>query len=171
MVINDLDIPGGTVCPAKAQTPLVVDADTPLTLSVSSEFFEPVAWRNPSILSFGRLVEVMELSPCGSPQIAKLAGTFPGEQCFGVAATEDPNYRQRVVRLAYYTKSQRGRLTISRNPGMILVARALDHCETMNIDFVDGTSAAVMEKQSSEKLYSFDKKHASRLKGIQRKEP
>ena len=52
-----------------------------------------------------------------------------------------------------------------------LVARALDHYETLNIDFVDGYIAAVMEKQGIEELYSFDKKHASRLKGIRRREP
>lgn len=52
-----------------------------------------------------------------------------------------------------------------------LVARALDHYETLNIDFVDGYIAAVMEKQGLEELYSFDKKHASRLKGVQRREP
>lgn len=52
-----------------------------------------------------------------------------------------------------------------------LVARALDHYETLNIDFVDGYIAAVMEKQKIGELYSFDKKHASRLKGIQRLEP
>jgi predicted nucleic-acid-binding protein len=52
-----------------------------------------------------------------------------------------------------------------------LVARALDHYETLSIDFVDGYIAAVMEKQGLEELYSFDKKHASRLKGVQRREP
>ena len=52
-----------------------------------------------------------------------------------------------------------------------LVARALDHYEALNVDFVDGYIAAVMEKQGIEDLYSFDKKHASRLKGIQRREP
>lgn len=52
-----------------------------------------------------------------------------------------------------------------------LVARALDHYETLNIDFVDGYIAAVMERQGIEELYSFDKKHASRLKGIRRREP
>ena len=49
-----------------------------------------------------------------------------------------------------------------------LVARALDHYETLNIDVFDGYIAAVMEKQGIEELYSFDKKNASRLKGIQR---
>jgi len=35
MVINDLDIHGITVVPGKADTPLIVDSDTVLTLTVT----------------------------------------------------------------------------------------------------------------------------------------
>lgn len=52
-----------------------------------------------------------------------------------------------------------------------LVAIALDYYETKNIDFIDGYIAAVMEKQGITELYSFDKKHISRIKTISRKEP
>jgi predicted nucleic-acid-binding protein len=52
-----------------------------------------------------------------------------------------------------------------------LVARALEHYETKNIDFVDGYIAAVMEKQGIIELYSFDRKHISRIQAISRKEP
>lgn len=51
------------------------------------------------------------------------------------------------------------------------VARAVALYETANIDFIDGYIAAVMEKQGITELYSFDRKHISRLKGIDRKEP
>lgn len=52
-----------------------------------------------------------------------------------------------------------------------LVSRALEFYETRNIDFIDGYIAAVMEKQGITELYSFDRKHVSRLKDITRKEP
>ena len=52
-----------------------------------------------------------------------------------------------------------------------LVARALEHYELRNVDFIDGYIAAVMEKQGISELYSFDKKHVSRIKEISRKEP
>lgn len=52
-----------------------------------------------------------------------------------------------------------------------LVVRALEHYELRNIDFIDGYIAAVMEKQRITELYSFDKKHISRIKAISRKEP
>lgn len=59
-------------------------------------------------------------------------------------------------------------LEVSNAP---LVTRALEHYEMKNIDFIDGYSAAVMEKQGITELYSFDRKHISRLKAIARKEP
>ena len=52
-----------------------------------------------------------------------------------------------------------------------LVARALEQYETKNIDFIDGYIAAVMEKQGITELYSFDRKHISRIRAISRKEP
>ena len=52
-----------------------------------------------------------------------------------------------------------------------LVARALEYYETKNIDFIDGYIAAVMEKQGITELYSFDRKHISRIQAISRKEP
>lgn len=52
-----------------------------------------------------------------------------------------------------------------------LVGRALELYEGEGIDFVDGYIAAVMEKQGIAELYSFDRKHISRLRNIARKEP
>jgi predicted nucleic-acid-binding protein len=52
-----------------------------------------------------------------------------------------------------------------------LVARALEHYEMKSIDFIDGYIAAVMEKQGITELYSFDRKHISRIQAISRKEP
>lgn len=52
-----------------------------------------------------------------------------------------------------------------------LVARALEYYETKNIDFVDGYIAATMEKLGLTELFSFDRKHISRIKTISRREP
>lgn len=52
-----------------------------------------------------------------------------------------------------------------------LVGRALELYEGQNIDFVDGYIAAVMEKHGISDLYSYDRKHISRLRTIKRKEP
>lgn len=52
-----------------------------------------------------------------------------------------------------------------------LVSRALQIYETRNIDFVDGYIAALMGKLRIEDIYTFDKKHISRIQGIRRLEP
>jgi uncharacterized protein len=52
-----------------------------------------------------------------------------------------------------------------------LVSRSLEFYESLNVDFVDGYIAALMEKLHIRDLYTFDRKHISRFQGIQRLEP
>ena len=52
-----------------------------------------------------------------------------------------------------------------------LVSKALVMYELQNIDFVDAYIAALMEKQGIKDIYSFDRKHLSRVTTINRKEP
>ena len=52
-----------------------------------------------------------------------------------------------------------------------LVEQALVHYVDKNIDFIDGYIAAVMEHNGLTEIYSFDKKHISRIAGVKRREP
>jgi predicted nucleic-acid-binding protein len=52
-----------------------------------------------------------------------------------------------------------------------LMARALDHYEGQNIDIVNGYIAALMEKLNITNVYSFDRKHLSRIDSLKRIEP
>ncbi|MEW6668038.1 MAG: type II toxin-antitoxin system VapC family toxin [Thermodesulfobacteriota bacterium] len=52
-----------------------------------------------------------------------------------------------------------------------LVSRSLEFYESLNVDFIDGYIAALMEKMGIGDLYTFDRKHISRLQGIRRLEP
>ena len=52
-----------------------------------------------------------------------------------------------------------------------LVGRSLDYYESLNIDFIDGYIAAVMDKMKITEIYSFDKKQISRIKELKRIEP
>ncbi len=52
-----------------------------------------------------------------------------------------------------------------------LVGKALVMYELQNIDFVDSYIAALMEKQGIKDIYSYDRKHLSRVITINRKEP
>jgi len=66
--------------------------------------------------------------------------------------------------------------SILATPGMevingALLAKALDHYEGNHIDIVDGYIAVLMEKLNITDVYSFDRKHLSRLKSLKRIEP
>ena len=52
-----------------------------------------------------------------------------------------------------------------------LVGKALVLYELQNIDFVDAYIAVLMEKQGIKDIYSYDRKHLSRVKTINCKEP
>lgn len=45
MIIDDFNIIGVTAFPSKTNTPLVVDADAPLTGSIAAQLFQPVGGR------------------------------------------------------------------------------------------------------------------------------
>lgn len=52
-----------------------------------------------------------------------------------------------------------------------LVERALEYYLSYKIDFIDGYIAAVMSRKNIKEIFSYDKKHLSRIESIQRKEP
>jgi predicted nucleic acid-binding protein len=53
----------------------------------------------------------------------------------------------------------------------VLVEKALEYYLAHNIDFVDAYIVAVMDKRKISDIYSYDKKHLSRIKSIKRKQP
>ncbi len=52
-----------------------------------------------------------------------------------------------------------------------VVGRALEIYQAQNVDFVDGHIAALAEKLNISEIYSFDKKHLSRIENIKHIEP
>ena len=52
-----------------------------------------------------------------------------------------------------------------------LISRALDHYENMNVDIIDGHIAALMKKLNITDVFSFDRKHLSRIGDLNRIEP
>ena len=52
-----------------------------------------------------------------------------------------------------------------------LISRALDHYENMNVDIVDAYIAALMKKLNITDVFSFDRKHLSRISDLNRIEP
>jgi uncharacterized protein len=52
-----------------------------------------------------------------------------------------------------------------------LVAKSLEFYEAQHVDFVDGYLVALMEKMGISEIFSFDKKHISRITRVKRVEP
>lgn len=52
-----------------------------------------------------------------------------------------------------------------------LIGKALVMYELQGIDFADAYIAALMEKQGIQDIYSYDRKHISRIRNINRIEP
>lgn len=52
-----------------------------------------------------------------------------------------------------------------------LVEKAIEHYMEQNIDFIDGYIVAVMDRHKVSEIFSYDKKHLTRIAAIQRKEP
>ncbi len=58
-----------------------------------------------------------------------------------------------------------------RIKGSDLIEKTLDIYESQNIDFIDAHIIAYMQSNHIETLYSFDKRHLSKVGGIRRVEP
>jgi predicted nucleic acid-binding protein len=52
-----------------------------------------------------------------------------------------------------------------------LVDKAVERYMAENIDFIDGYIVAVMERHNVNEIFSYDKKHLTRIKSILRKKP
>jgi len=57
VIVDNLDVKYIAVFPAKADPPLIIDADTVLPLALTLESFEPVPWRSPAIFESERLMQ------------------------------------------------------------------------------------------------------------------
>ena len=52
-----------------------------------------------------------------------------------------------------------------------LIEKAIELYMKQNIDFIDGYIVAVMERYKVNEIFSYDKKHLTRIKAIHRQEP
>ena len=62
MVVNDLNPFWTSIAPLEADTPLIINSDTVLRRTVTTQTLEPVARRNPKILETTRSVNLTQLA-------------------------------------------------------------------------------------------------------------
>jgi hypothetical protein len=90
MIIHDLDVrrSGGALWPLEADPPLIIDPDTPLPLTASSESFQPVASQPGQIRKSRGCFEPSEAHQRLSPNAFKLPDKFTAPQLLGIPVTE-----------------------------------------------------------------------------------
>lgn len=89
MVVNDLDLIGVGILPAKADAPLIVHPNTVLASAISLELFEAVARRHPKVIERLRGVEGDELPEHAPQEVGgKATDALALEEGFGVPVGE-----------------------------------------------------------------------------------
>ena len=98
MVIDDLDIVGVPFVPPKTDTPLIVDADAPLTFSIPSQFLQPVGRWNTKEIKAGSAVNQGQFSKDGFLNVpGESGGKEPAEYLQGFFAPECLDHDQMVT--------------------------------------------------------------------------
>ena len=88
MVIYDLGIKNIAVLDAKANAPLIVYADAPLTFAVPAQGLKSIAWRSTHVFERKGVIQHLQLPLGNSGKSSELSRGFAFEQCLGVLAME-----------------------------------------------------------------------------------
>ena len=98
MVVHDFDVDGSDARPNEANAPLVVDTNTVLTLSVTLQGFEAVAWRSlQKVKRLGRL-QLSQLALCNWQERLELPRALALVQRLRVFALERLDHALMVLR-------------------------------------------------------------------------
>ena len=98
MIIDDLDAFRRAVAPDEANSPLVVDPDTGLTLPVTTQRLKPVSWNCRHILQFLGAVQHPKLSPRHRSNVAESAALLAFKKLLGLLAAEGPYHTGSIPR-------------------------------------------------------------------------
>ena len=92
VIINDFYVQRFAIVPSETETPLLVDADAPLTHAVSLKGLQPISRRIAQVLNRQRSVELTQLSQRPVLNIAwKLAATLALPDALGLFVGERPD--------------------------------------------------------------------------------
>ena len=106
MIVDDFDVIGIASGPPEADAPLVVDANTVLTVAIAFELLEAIARRCPEILEPHRRVYVAELSEHDAAEVRRKAtNVLALPEALGVAVGEVLDHRSIVTHCVTTRKS------------------------------------------------------------------
>jgi len=113
VVIHNFDIFWTIVAPAKADSPLLVDADTELPKPISLQRFQVIARRDGKGTKLSDVIQLVQLSQRNSGYGRK-PSTLPGfEQALSLTAPKAPNHKCILVRTTYRRQARFGLETSS----------------------------------------------------------
>jgi hypothetical protein len=88
MIIDDLDAFRRAFVPDEADSPLIVDPDTMLTLPVAAERLKPVAWNRRHVFQLLGIVQHPQLPPCHRSNVAESAALLAMKKLLSLLAAE-----------------------------------------------------------------------------------
>lgn len=92
MVIHDFNIAGFLVFPAETYPPLLIYSNTILTITVSSECFEPITWQVHKVLKGFGVVKIGETPRCLVSKPLESWNPLAFEKGSGVSILEAPDH-------------------------------------------------------------------------------
>src|SRR5438552_15048404 len=106
MVVGNLNVMGVAVAPAKADAPLVVDADAVLTFAIPDKFFQSIAWRHTEVLQRFRRIKESELSQGCSLQLgSESLDLFTQKELLSILVSETSDHARIVSPRAIYRQA------------------------------------------------------------------
>jgi hypothetical protein len=98
MIIHDLNVFRRPVAPTETDSPLVVDSDTVLPLSVTSQQFESVSRHCRHVLQHSRIIQHSEFTPCHILNIAASPASLALKQLLSLLAAEGSDHMASISR-------------------------------------------------------------------------
>jgi hypothetical protein len=93
VIVNDLDVIGVTVGPAKADSLLIIDSDAVLSPAISGEFLQTICRRHSEFVQGSGGVYDQQLAQRYTVQVGRQpANPVSLEESFGVPIAEAPNH-------------------------------------------------------------------------------
>jgi hypothetical protein len=88
VIVHDLNFVSIPLAPNEAQTPLVVNPNAILSLSVAMQYFQAISGRRCQIAQFRGAVQLPELAPRDALDSLKAASRLPAMKSLGFRAAE-----------------------------------------------------------------------------------
>ena len=102
MIVHDLGVFGIITCPAKAETKLIIDPQTPLARAITLELLKPVGWRCAQIFNASREVQLPQLSQRSAFEVDKTRHSAEPKKRLSVGTLERPDrHRQDIIAARY----------------------------------------------------------------------